>query len=118
MIGEPDLFRGHRLRFHDELRLLRAADRGDDPAGLLGVDGAVDLCADGLRLSREALDQGRQVVDGFRFPERQVRAETLPVHFGHARVAALPQLGQCAPERGPQPIVRQGVAKAPVELGL
>ena len=118
MIGEPDLLRRHGLRFHDELCLLRSADRADDPPGLLGVDGAVDLCADGFRLGRETLDQGGQVGDGLRFSLRQVRPKSFPVHLSHTRVTALPQLGKRAPERGSQAIVGEGVAKAPVKFGL
>ena len=88
VIGESDLLRRHRLRLHDELRLLRAADRRDDAARLLGVDRPVDLRADRLGLARESFDERRHLVDGLRFAGGQVGTQPVPIDLAHSGVAA------------------------------
>ena len=100
VIGQADLLRRHRLRLDDELCLLGAADRGDDVARLVGIDGAVDLRADGFGLARESFDELRHVVDRFGLALREVRAQAGPVDLAHARVAPLLQLGERATESG------------------
>src|SRR5438046_10077917 len=108
VIGQTDLLRRHRLRLHDELCLLGAADRGDDVARLVGIDGAVDLRADGFGLARESFDELRHVVDRFRLALREVRAQAGPVDLAHARVAPLPQRGARAAVAGWAPLGPQG----------
>ena len=118
VIGESDLLSGHRFRFDDELRLLRAADRGDHPARFLGVDRTVNLGADRFGFAGESLDELRHVVDRLRLAPREVRAEVHPVDLAHPRVAALLQLGERATERGAESIRPEGAIQAALELGL
>ena len=118
VIGQADLLRRHRLRLDHELRFLRAADRGDDPARLLGIDGAVDLGADRLGLAGKSLDELGHVVDRFGLAQREVRAQAVPVDLAHACVAALLQLRERAAERGAQSVGPEGAIKASFEFGL
>src|SRR5437588_223101 len=100
VIGQTDLLRRHRLRLHDELCLLGAADRGDDVAGLVGIDGAVDLRPDGFGLARESFDELRHVVDRFGLALREVRSQAGPVDLAHAPLAPALQLGERATQSG------------------
>ena len=118
VIGESDFLSGHRLRFDDELRLLRAADRGDHPARFVGVDRTVDLGADRFGFAGESLHELRHVVDRLCLAPREVRAQVRPVDLAHPRVAALLQLGERATERGAESIRPEGAIQAAFELGL
>src|SRR5688572_1113508 len=103
VLVEVDLLGRHRLRLHDELRLLRAAEPGDDPARLLRVGGAVDLRAHRLRLLGEALHERGQVIDRGPLALREVGAQALPVDLVHSGLALLAERGERAPEGEREP---------------
>ncbi len=118
VLVELDLLGRHRLRLHHELRLLRAADRGDHPTRLLGVHGAVHLGPDRFCLACESVDERGHVVDRALLPFREICPQARPIDLAHPVGTAQAERRERAMERDPQLVRVERAVELAAELGL